>query len=270
MKIMIIDGYNVLHRARFGFLKGEYNVVFNFFRAIKPIIETIQPNKVIMVLEGYPKARYEKYPQYKANRRAEPEDLEKQKEIEDFQRQKTIILELLKFFPIEINYHPDYECDDVISVLVQQVYKDDFCTVVSNDTDFIQLFNVVNNFELYSPVKKEFAKKTDYDYVSWKALVGDTSDNVDGVPRIGTKTAVKLLEGDFIQWLDSNPEAKVIYQRNLELIQFAAFDPKEIVIEKGKPNFELVKEKFQEFDFSSVVEENAWKKYLKAFENLEV
>jgi DNA polymerase-1 len=245
-------------------------MVFNFFRAIKPLIEIINPDKAIMVLEGYPKFRHDLYPEYKANRRAEPEGTPKFKEFEDFRRQKAIILELMKSFPIDIMYHNDYECDDVISVLVKKVHKDNHCTVVSNDTDFIQLYNSSTNFELYSPVKKEMLKPTTYDYISWKALVGDTADNISGVPRIGAKTATKLLENSdgFNNWFDDHPGSKDIYERNLELIRFSDFDPKEIIIEPGVTDFEAVRSKFEELEFSSIIEDKQWAKYKQAFDNL--
>ena len=71
--------------------------------------------------------------------------------------------------------------------------KGDDVTIISSDSDFTQLLNSFEeNFRIYNPVKKSFVEKPDYDYVTWKALRGDPTDNIAGIPGVGDKTAEKL------------------------------------------------------------------------------
>ena len=64
MKVLLLDGYNLIHRARSGYTKGDYPVIYNFFRGIRPIIEKFTPDKVYFVLEGKPKHRNTIYSNY--------------------------------------------------------------------------------------------------------------------------------------------------------------------------------------------------------------
>ena len=68
MKVLLIDGMNLIHRARSGFMKGENALIFSFFRGLKPIVEKHGPDKVYFVLEGKPKHRKELHADYKASR----------------------------------------------------------------------------------------------------------------------------------------------------------------------------------------------------------
>ena len=105
MKILFIDGHNFMFRARSGFQLGDYNVCYNFFRSLKPLIDQFGPNRVYFTLEGHPKKRYELLPTYKANRHmvidpnATPEQLaeaaKKRKSDEDYRRQQGCIIELM-------------------------------------------------------------------------------------------------------------------------------------------------------------------------------
>ena len=55
MNTLIIDGHNFMHRARSGFQLGDFNVAFNFFRSLKPLVEQFKPNRVCFTLEGTPR-----------------------------------------------------------------------------------------------------------------------------------------------------------------------------------------------------------------------
>ena len=130
MKIALLDGYNLMHRARFGMKDGDHHIVFNFFRSLRPIIAEIKPDKVYLVLEGVPLHRIEADSAYKANRVIE-EGTAQADEMAEFRRQKRIILEALGNFPITLAKHPQLECDDTIASLCVDVHKDDDCVVVS-------------------------------------------------------------------------------------------------------------------------------------------
>ena len=72
MKVILLDGYNLMHRARFGMKMGDSHIVFNFFRGLRPIVEETRPDKMYLVLEGYPAHRIAADSAYKANRVIEP------------------------------------------------------------------------------------------------------------------------------------------------------------------------------------------------------
>ena len=86
-------------------------------------------------------------------------------------------------------------------------HLDDNTVILSSDTDFIQILNLYpDNVKLYNPISKSYRQNTDYDYVAWKAMVGDRADNIPGVKGIGKKTANKILstEGELSKRL-KNP-----------------------------------------------------------------
>lgn len=271
MKVIFLDAYNLIHRARFGFVDGPYSIVYNFFRGVRPIIEQFKPDRVYFVLEGNPKHRSDLYQDYKANRRENlsPQQLE---DWENFKRQKRIIVDIAKHLPFQIAYHPNYECDDVIAHLVTNTHREDNSVVISNDTDFIQLYNSDAQVVVFSPVKKEYLEPTEYNYVYWKALVGDTADNIKGVPRIGKKTARNILASPetIKNWILNNSDKAEIWERNIELIKFADLNPTLDQLEIIKPdtNLEYVKEKFQEMNFNSITNDAAWLKFSKTFKSL--
>lgn len=269
MRVVLIDAYNMMHRSRFGFVSGPNNVIFNFFRGLRPLIEKFSPDKVYFVLEGNPAERLKLYPEYKANRRLGLTP-QKQLEIEDFKRQKKEICDLIKRLPIESVYHPYYECDDVIANLVKYKHKDDKCVILSNDTDFIQLYNDTNNVSIYSPVNKDFLSPTEYDYVAWKALVGDSSDNIRGVPRVGKKTAEAILSGDLKSWLNSNKDKADVFNLNVSLIKFADLSLRmdEIVSESSQVDYEYIKSYFNYLEFFSITKEPAWNSFVKTFSSI--
>lgn len=269
MRVVFIDAYNMMHRARYGFVAGPYNVVFNFFRGLRPLIEKFHPDKVYFVLEGQPKERLELYPQYKANRKAGMTP-EKELEFEDFKRQREVIYELIRKMPFECIYHPDYECDDVIANLILHRHAGDECIVLSSDTDFIQLYQMHPQTSVYSPVKKTFLLPTKYDYIAWKALVGDASDNISGVPRIGKKTAESILNGNISLWLEKNPEKAAVFHRNVKLIQFADLSEKmdELVVWESEADYNYVKDRFNDLEFYSFTKDKPWAKFVDTFSSI--
>lgn len=269
MRVLLIDGYNLLHRSRYGFVAGPHNVVFNFFRGLRPLVEKFSPDKVYFVLEGSPKERLEIYPEYKANRKAGMTP-EKELEFEDFKRQKEIIYELIRKMPFESVYHPQYECDDVIANLIIHRHANDECIVLSNDTDFIQLYQLHSNTSVYSPVKKDYLLPTEYSYVAWKALVGDSSDNITGVPRVGKKTAKSILNGNLELWLNKNPEKAKIFERNVKLITFADLTDKldELIVWESKADFNHIKDRFNDLEFYSITKDKPWGRFVETFSAL--
>jgi len=218
MKIVLFDGMNLIHRARSGFMKGEHAIVFSFFRSLKPLVEKLQPEKAYFVLEGRPKHRAALLPEYK---------IQRPKGSDGFWRQANDIKEILGSLPIIQIRHPDYECDDVIANLAKHYVEDGHdVTVVSNDSDFIQLYDCLDNtrFKLYNPMKKKYVDRPSHNYLEWKSLRGDGADNIPGIKGVGDKTATKFMNDTALKELCLNkPGNREIFERNKKLIEFYWF-----------------------------------------------
>lgn len=266
MKVLLLDGYNLIYRARHSRMnKGDHSIIFNFFRSIRPIIEKFNPDLCYFTLEGRPTQRLSVDPNYKGQRVYHNKD--------NFSEQRREIIRLVKeYFPFVTIRHNDFECDDVIGHLASVTHKEDDVVIVSSDTDFIQSIN--ENTQVYSPVRKCFLEKTEYDYVAWKSLVGDKSDNIEGFLGIGNKKAQKLLSDDKLLedfLLKENNKEK--YDKNFFMVKFHDLNNREEEFEKSKPNscnWEGLKKEFINFKFNSIIGNyNSWKKYIDTFSNLE-
>lgn len=264
-KILLLDGYNLIYRARYsGMNKGEFSTIFNFFRGLRPLIEKFDPDECFLVLEGMPKARLELNPDYKGQRTYTDDDNF------SFQR-KEIIKTLKKYFPINIIKHDDYECDDIINYVAQQNKNNDV-TIISSDTDFIQ--SITENIKLYNPVSKKFIKPFNYDYVSYKSLVGDKSDNIEGFKGIGPKKAESLiLNEEKLNSFLSLEENNIKYKNNYFMIKFHDIGEDYIGIQKSiakSYNWDQLKDLFSKMKFNSIIgKEKTWEKYINTFNKLE-
>lgn len=260
MKILVADGYNLLYRARTGYFRGQNPIVFNFIRSFKALVEKFNPDITYFVLEGAPKARLAILPEYKGQRTYSDHD--------DFNRQRNICIDMLKkYFPVVVVRHEDHECDDVIGALVNEVHKDNDCVVISTDTDFIQLLDKSSDrIRLYNPVKKKFVDTPDYDYVGWKALTGDKSDNIEGFHRIGPATAQKLITSPtaLSKFLDE-PDKLTKFQTNIQLIRFEDVDLEKIQCSDSKYDGESIRNIFESMEFDSLLNEKYWKNFERVF-----
>ncbi len=266
MKTLILDGYNLFYRARFSGIKdGETTTVFNFFRSLRLLVETTNPDKIFLVLEGYPKKRFEQHAEYKGTRTYLDNS-------DKFKEQRRQIIDLLqKYFPIQIVKHDDYECDDIIAYLARkEELENNQSVVVSSDTDFIQL--ITDNIQLYNPVKKEYLLKFDYDYVTFKSLKGDTADNIIGFNGVGIKKAEQLTKDqakleNFLN--EGNNREKFNY--NVELIKFHQLPIEDIKtiqywLKPTSNQFVELRKIFTDLSFYSLTNNTAWTKFTKTFE----
>ena len=273
MTILAIDFMNIAHRARSGFKLGPAPVVFNFFRQFKSLVDRFKPNRVYVVLEGKPVKRYEALAEYKANRKVEADD-PRAEELAQFFKQKDVIVDLLtKYFPVSVVRHPTSECDDTIANLIRTSSTAVDWVIVSSDTDFTQVLHDRPNVRLYNPVQDKFVEApTGYDYCVWKALRGDATDNIPGIPGVGDKTAAKLasdpnLLAEFIY----RPEVKPIFERNYNLVRFQEWSEEErLQMTSSSPtaDWDAIKSVFEGYGFNSMVKDGSWQKYVSSFENL--
>ena len=266
MKVALLDGYNLIYRARYSFNKGEYGTSFSFFRSLRPLVEKLDADLVYFVTEGYPRERFELYSEYKANRTHHNDD--------NFQEQKKQIINLLKsYFPLFVSRHPFHEGDDVIANLIKYRHSNDECVVVSTDTDFLQLYNCFKNVTIYNPIRKQDMEKPLFNYVQWKALRGDSSDNIKGIRGIGDKRAKNLIADQEIlnDFLSKDSSHKKIFEMNLKLITFADLKNEMDNIEISTPiiDWSKIKNIFDEFEFKAITNSKSWIKYQETFSKLE-
>lgn len=265
-RILIIDGLNQIFRAnvKWGGNKYENVIVYNFFRSIRSLFDTFRPDRSYFVVEGRADFRYKLFPQYKANRIVKTGG--KEKKNEDFNIQRDKILNLIKFLPLTIVRAPNHEGDDAIYTLVNNL-KDEDVTIISSDSDFIQLLQEFHAFDvkLYNPIKKlEVKASTNYSYLVWKSLNGDKTDNIPAIVK--SEEAEKLASSpsllkDFLQV----EENRARFSLNRELISLRLVPHEELEIEQFHFNEEALKKTFHELDFQSMFKGDYWDKFVSTF-----
>ncbi len=200
-KLYIIDGTAVIYRSFYAFKnrplinsKGENtSAIFGFLRTIISIIEKFNPKYFAITFdEKEPTFRHKKYPDYKATRDKMPEELVDQ--LDPIQK-------LVKSANIPHLSLSGFEADDIIGTL-SQIFSEEYdVVIVSGDKDFYQLVSdKVTLFDLSKDkhigkeeVKEKFGTTPDK-VIDILALTGDSADNIPGIPKIGIKTAIKLME----------------------------------------------------------------------------
>ena len=204
-KFVIIDGKSVFYRGYYAMpnLSTKDGTptggVFGFATMALEVIKRLKPDYVAVAWDK-PKTNIRKrlaiYPEYKAGRKPAPPD---------FKVQIPILHELLDAFGWPLYEMDDYEADDIMGALAVQATKKDIETLlVTSDMDMLQLVDDhvhvfalkkgLSNIELYSP--KSFEAKHGIrveQFLDLKSIKGDSSDNIPGVPGIGEKGGVDLL-----------------------------------------------------------------------------
>lgn len=271
--VVIVDGMNFMHRARSGWQMGPAPVVFNFMRNFRSLVEQLKPTRLYFVLEGKARHRREAFAEYKANRVVEPGSKEAA-ERDKFYAQATEVIDLLKAnFPISVVRHPHFECDDTIYNLIKKSTTAVNWTVVSNDSDFIQLLNEFNNVKIWNPMKKGFVEAVEYDYVTWKSLRGDGSDNIPGITGVGDKKAEELSRDSnkLHQFLSNDSEVNDKFLRNYDLIKFATWseeDSMEMTSSSPVKDWSALRSTFERYEFSSLLKDGTWDKFTGTFDVL--
>ena len=202
---MLIDGYGLIFRAYYAIKneistsRGEVvNAVFGFAAMLLDVLRREQPDYAIIAMESGPTFREQEFAEYKANRGSMPDDL---------RPQVARVRQLIGALNIPVEERSGYEADDVIgSIAAHCGQRGDLrVIIVTGDSDLLQLVDdnttVVlpgalrfNELRYFDPaavnVRYGFGPEHVADY---KALVGDTSDNIPGVAGIGEKTAKALI-----------------------------------------------------------------------------
>jgi DNA polymerase-1 len=215
-RVLLVDGLNTFLRGfagvgRMNLLGHEVGGIVGFLSSLGHAIKLLNPTRVVVVFDGESGSQNRKYlyPDYKANRDNsrivnKKSFLTKGDEDDSKYNQIVRLVDYLLYLPI-LNISMDrLEADDVIGFLtstIQEQYDDSEVFIMSSDNDFMQLVN--SRVKLYSPTKKIIYHVDDIlrefgvhpnNFLIYKALVGDSSDNIPGVYGLGDKKAPSLFK----------------------------------------------------------------------------
>ncbi len=202
-RLILIDAHALIHRAyhaipKLTTSKGEVvNAIYGFTLLLLKVIKEFKPDYIVAAFDlPGPTFRHEEYKEYKATRIKAPDEL---------YEQIPKVKEILKAFGIPIYAKEKYEADDIIGTISKMTSQSDIENIiVSGDLDTLQLVSKntkalclkrgVTETILYdeNEVLKRYGLKPNQ-LVDFKALKGDPSDNILGVPGIGEKTAIELI-----------------------------------------------------------------------------
>ena len=208
-KLVLIDGNSIMNRAFYGIMgskmlttkDGKYtNAVYGFLAIMFKLLEDVNPEYLVVAFDlKAPTARHKMYEGYKANRKGMPDELAEQ---------MPIIKEILRAMNIDIVEMEGYEADDVIGTLSRYGESKGLDVIIlSGDRDNFQL--ATDKVTIRIPHTKAGKTETDEynrekiiekygldprQLIDVKGLQGDASDNIPGVPGIGEKTALALIQ----------------------------------------------------------------------------
>jgi len=203
-KLLLVDGYSLVHRAFFALpplqtAEGQpTNAVYGFLNMLLKLLDDEQPTHVVVVFDARgPTFRDELYADYKAHRPETPDEL---------RSQFPLVREACGALRIPVLEREGYEADDVLGTLARRGAEAGWdVLVVTGDRDVLQLVDErvqalitrrgisdLRRWDL-EEVRREFGLEP-AQLIDVKALMGDASDNIPGVPGVGEKTALKLVQ----------------------------------------------------------------------------
>ncbi|MBJ80841.1 MAG: DNA polymerase I [Myxococcales bacterium] len=254
-KLYLIDGSGYIFRAFYGIRPLTTstgiptNAVVGFARMLLKLLRTEEPKHLAIAFDTpEPTFRHKIYDHYKANRDAPPEDL-----IPQF----ALIHEFVETLNIPVLKLGGYEADDIIATLCKNGLSENYeVTVVSGDKDLMQL--VSSEVALFDPMKDKFYGREDVQeyfgvypehVLDVLALAGDSSDNIPGVPKIGKKSAAKLILEfghipEIVVGLGSKEKLKAFEKSLLENVDLAELSLKLATLDDNVPLEEKIKDLF--------------------------
>jgi DNA polymerase-1 len=244
-RVLIVDGMNTFLRSfavvdRVNMMGNEVGGLIGFLKSLGHAIKLLTPTRVVIVFDGEGGSVNRKYLYngYKSNRdtgRIMNYKSFNNKQIEDDSKYTQIsrLIPYLECLPLTLMSFDKLEADDVIGYLSNKIYEeydDSSVYIMSTDNDFMQLVNDRTN--VYSPTKKKIYGVENViqdfgvhpnNFIIYKTLVGDTSDNIPGVHGAGEKNVIKLFEfvskpeiktlEDVYEVCKNPPKNSVVYER---------------------------------------------------------
>lgn len=204
-KLVLIDGHSILNRAFYGVpdlsnSQGLHtNAVYGFLNIMFKIVEEEQPDYLTVAFDVHaPTFRHEIYKEYKGTRKPMPQEL---------REQVPVMKQLLQAMGICIMEKAGLEADDILGTIAKRGEREGMeVALVSGDRDLLQV--ATDHIKIRIPktrggrteIEDYYAKDVEAKYqvdpvqfIDLKALMGDTADNIPGVPKVGEKTATELM-----------------------------------------------------------------------------
>lgn len=292
-RLFLVDAYALIFRGYYAFIKNprinskgeDTSAIMGFMNSLLDVIKRERPDHLAVCFDkGGSVDRVEMFEEYKANRDETPEGI---------RTAIPHICNILEAMHIPIMVKEGFEADDVIGTLSRQAEKEGYKVfMVTPDKDFAQL--VTDNIFMYRPVfgggyetwgipevKKKFEVESPLQVIDFLGMMGDSSDNIPGLPGVGEKTAKKFinqfgsmegllantdqLKGKMKEKVEANAElgrlSKELARIMLDVpVEFNAKD-----FELDHPDIEKVKQIFQDLEFRRLTDN-----FLKTFTPQEV
>lgn len=288
-RLFLLDAYALIFRGYYAFIKNprinskglDTSAVFGFMNSLLDVIKREKPNHLAVAFDkGGSSARSEMFEAYKANRDETPEAI---------RIAVPIIQQILKAMHIPVLEKEGFEADDIIGTLAKQAEKQNYVTyMVTPDKDFAQL--VSENIFCYRParlgngievwgvkeVQERFEVERPEQVIDFLGMMGDAVDNIPGFPGVGEVTAKKLLKefgtvenllantdklkGKMKENIENNAQQGLLSKELAKIITDVPVEFHETDFELNTPDFEKVKEIFQELEFRTLLEN-----FLKTF-----
>ena len=280
-RLFLVDAYALIFRGYYAFIKNprinskglDTSAIMGFMNSLLDVIKRERPDHLAVCFDkGGSADRVEMFEDYKANRDATPEPI---KDAIPF------IYEILKAMHIPIMVKEGFEADDVIGTLSKQAEKEGYQTfMVTPDKDFAQL--VSENIFMYKPrfgggydiwgvpeVLAKFEITNPLQVIDFLGMMGDSSDNIPGLPGVGEKTAKKFLAqfGSMENLLDNTDQLKGKMKEKVEAAKElgllskklatimldvpVTFNAKDFTLDQ--PDVEKVTEIFNELEFRNLL-----------------
>lgn len=280
-RLFLVDAYALIFRGYYAFIKNprinskglDTSAILGFTNSLLDVIKRERPDHLAVCFDkGGSVDRVEMFEAYKANRDATPEAIKVA---------VPYIEQILRAMHIPIMVKEGFEADDVIGTLSKQAEKEGYQTfMVTPDKDFAQL--VSDNIFMYKPVfgggyetwgipevKAKFEVQDPLQVIDLLGMMGDSSDNIPGLPGVGEKTAKKFiaqygsmenllantheLKGKMKENIEANKELGLLSKKlaTIMLDVPVDFDAKDF--EMSEPNIEEVTNIFQELEFRQLL-----------------
>ncbi|MFI1771081.1 DNA polymerase I [Thalassobellus citreus] len=281
-RVFLVDAFALIFRGYYAFIKNprinskglDTSAIMGFMNSLLDVIKRERPDHLAVCFDkGGSADRVEMYEAYKANRDETPEAIK---------IAVPIIQDILKAMHIPIMVKEGFEADDVIGTLAKQAEKEGYQTfMVTPDKDFAQL--VSENIFMYRPVfgggyetwgipevQKKFEVTDPIQVIDFLGMMGDSSDNIPGLPGVGEKTAKKFLaaygsmenllanthelKGKMKEKIEANGELGLLSKKlaTIMLDVPVTFNAKDF--ELDQPDIPKVTEIFQELEFRRMID----------------
>ncbi|AUP78938.1 DNA polymerase I [Flavivirga eckloniae] len=281
-RLFLVDAYALIFRGYYAFIKNprinskgvDTSAIMGFMNSLLDVIKRERPDHLAVCFDkGGSADRVEMYQEYKANRDETPEAIK---------IAVPYIYNILEAMHIPIMVKEGYEADDVIGTLSKQAEKEGYKTfMVTPDKDFAQL--VSENIFMYRPVfgggyetwgipevQKKFEITDPLQVIDFLGMMGDSSDNIPGLPGVGEKTAKKFLaqygsmenllanthelKGKMKEKIEANGELGILSKKLATIMLDVPVEFNENDFEMSQPDIPKVTEIFQELEFRRLID----------------